>query len=245
MRDLQLQCDVNVRELQQLQVKLLPDSDHRTRYWLYQIFKHCIFVCVRMRNATCWLNTRPRNWRSWMRNRAWSWRSGGRSSDPGRRYYTVARQEHSLLPFSSKVQIILLIYSSVHALNHLTDYGKPWVSRVPWIIWNHVICNLQALEDEFTRKLQEQEVFFKMTGESECLNPSTQSRISKFYPIPSVHSTGFWEWILQPYLHPLSVSDLGFHSAVFILRKVRFSPPYHQSEVPYRFVQHLMIELFF
>uniref|UniRef100_A0A3B4CJW0 non-specific serine/threonine protein kinase n=1 Tax=Pygocentrus nattereri TaxID=42514 RepID=A0A3B4CJW0_PYGNA len=36
-----------------------------------------------------------------------------------------------------------------------------------------------------------QEVFFKMSGESECLNPSTQSRISKFYPVPSVHSTGF------------------------------------------------------
>ncbi|KAB1271610.1 STE20-like serine/threonine-protein kinase, partial [Camelus dromedarius] len=49
---------------------------------------------------------------------------------------------------------------------------------------------LQTLEEEFARKLQEQEVFFKMTGESECLNPSTQSRISKFYPIPSLHSTG-------------------------------------------------------
>uniref|UniRef100_A0A6Q2XLX8 non-specific serine/threonine protein kinase n=1 Tax=Esox lucius TaxID=8010 RepID=A0A6Q2XLX8_ESOLU len=49
----------------------------------------------------------------------------------------------------------------------------------------------KALEDEFARKLQEQEVFFKMSGESECLNPSAQSRISKFYPIPSVHSTGF------------------------------------------------------
>uniref|UniRef100_A0AAY4EZX1 non-specific serine/threonine protein kinase n=1 Tax=Denticeps clupeoides TaxID=299321 RepID=A0AAY4EZX1_9TELE len=49
----------------------------------------------------------------------------------------------------------------------------------------------KALEEEFARKLQEQEVFFKMTGESECLNPSAQSRISKFYPIPSVHSTGF------------------------------------------------------
>uniref|UniRef100_A0A8C6SXK3 non-specific serine/threonine protein kinase n=1 Tax=Neogobius melanostomus TaxID=47308 RepID=A0A8C6SXK3_9GOBI len=48
----------------------------------------------------------------------------------------------------------------------------------------------KALEEEFARKLQEQEVFFKMSGESECLNPSTQSRISKFYPIPSVHSTG-------------------------------------------------------
>uniref|UniRef100_A0A1A8PRE9 non-specific serine/threonine protein kinase n=1 Tax=Nothobranchius rachovii TaxID=451742 RepID=A0A1A8PRE9_9TELE len=49
----------------------------------------------------------------------------------------------------------------------------------------------KALEDEFARKLQEQEVFFKMSGESECLNPTNQSRISKFYPIPSVHSTGF------------------------------------------------------
>ncbi|XP_071246547.1 STE20-like serine/threonine-protein kinase isoform X2 [Salvelinus alpinus] len=49
----------------------------------------------------------------------------------------------------------------------------------------------KALEEEFARKLQEQVVFFKMSGESECLNPSAQSRISKFYPIPSVHSTGF------------------------------------------------------
>ncbi|KAG9350498.1 hypothetical protein JZ751_026864 [Albula glossodonta] len=49
----------------------------------------------------------------------------------------------------------------------------------------------KALEEEFARKMQEQEVFFKMSGESECLNPSAQSRISKFYPIPSVQSTGF------------------------------------------------------
>ncbi|XP_056265381.1 STE20-like kinase b isoform X2 [Pseudoliparis swirei] len=49
----------------------------------------------------------------------------------------------------------------------------------------------KALEEEFTRKLQEQEVFFKMSGESECLNPYSHSRISKFYPIPTVHSTGF------------------------------------------------------
>uniref|UniRef100_A0A673ZCA8 non-specific serine/threonine protein kinase n=1 Tax=Salmo trutta TaxID=8032 RepID=A0A673ZCA8_SALTR len=48
----------------------------------------------------------------------------------------------------------------------------------------------KALEEEFTRKLQEQEVFFKMSGESECLNPTTQSRVSKFYPIPSVHNSG-------------------------------------------------------
>lgn len=74
-----------------------------------------------------------------------------------------------------------------------------------WIIWNsRVICHLQALEEEFTRKLQEQEVFFKMTGDSECLNPSAQSRISKFYPIPSVHSTGFW----KKHLHTELCTDL-------------------------------------
>ncbi|XP_023653629.1 STE20-like kinase b isoform X2 [Paramormyrops kingsleyae] len=49
----------------------------------------------------------------------------------------------------------------------------------------------KALEEEFARRVQEQEMFFKMSGESECLNPTAQSRISKFYPIPSVHSTGF------------------------------------------------------
>ncbi|XP_057703739.1 STE20-like serine/threonine-protein kinase isoform X1 [Corythoichthys intestinalis] len=48
----------------------------------------------------------------------------------------------------------------------------------------------KALEEEFTRKLQEQEVFFKMTGESECLNPTAQSRVSKFYPIPHVQGSG-------------------------------------------------------
>ncbi|XP_074502175.1 STE20-like serine/threonine-protein kinase isoform X2 [Sebastes fasciatus] len=48
----------------------------------------------------------------------------------------------------------------------------------------------KALEEEFTRKLQEQEVFFRMSGESECLNPTTQSRVSKFYPIPNLHNSG-------------------------------------------------------
>ncbi|XP_054654041.1 STE20-like serine/threonine-protein kinase isoform X2 [Dunckerocampus dactyliophorus] len=48
----------------------------------------------------------------------------------------------------------------------------------------------KALEEEFTRKLQEQEVFFQMSGESECLNPTAQSRVSKFYPIPHLHSSG-------------------------------------------------------
>uniref|UniRef100_A0A8C6MJN7 non-specific serine/threonine protein kinase n=1 Tax=Nothobranchius furzeri TaxID=105023 RepID=A0A8C6MJN7_NOTFU len=52
----------------------------------------------------------------------------------------------------------------------------------------------KALEEEFTRKLQEQEVFFKMSGESECLNPTTQSRVMMC--LHTVHHevfSAFWE----------------------------------------------------
>lgn len=82
-------------------------------------------------------------------------------------------------------QIIWYFIVTIGERQLLMCLGIFWKSRV--------ICHLQALEDEFTRKLQEQEVFFKMTGDSECLNPSAQSRISKFYPIPSVHPSSFWK----------------------------------------------------
>uniref|UniRef100_S4RZ30 non-specific serine/threonine protein kinase n=1 Tax=Petromyzon marinus TaxID=7757 RepID=S4RZ30_PETMA len=49
----------------------------------------------------------------------------------------------------------------------------------------------QALEEEFARKRQEQEMFFATSGESECLNPSAPSRIAKFYPVTTSQSTGF------------------------------------------------------
>lgn len=48
----------------------------------------------------------------------------------------------------------------------------------------------KALEEEFSRKQQEQEVFFSTSGDSECLNPNAQSRVSKFYPVPGAHSSG-------------------------------------------------------
>lgn len=66
---------------------------------------------------------------------------------------------------------------------------SPGASTIELLVIS-VCCPLQALEEEFTRKLQEQEVFFKMSGESECLNPTTQSRVSKFYPIPNLHNSG-------------------------------------------------------
>lgn len=77
-------------------------------------------------------------------------------------------------------------FASMYAV----DDGWMYIKNVDATIYR-ISSVTQALEEEFARKLQEQEVFFKMSGESECLNPSTQSRISKFYPIPSVHSTGF------------------------------------------------------
>uniref|UniRef100_UPI00358E26ED STE20-like serine/threonine-protein kinase isoform X2 n=1 Tax=Myxine glutinosa TaxID=7769 RepID=UPI00358E26ED len=42
----------------------------------------------------------------------------------------------------------------------------------------------KALEEDFRRKQQEQEMFFRVSGESECFNPNTQNRISRFYPVP-------------------------------------------------------------
>ncbi|XP_062375054.1 STE20-like serine/threonine-protein kinase isoform X2 [Sardina pilchardus] len=48
----------------------------------------------------------------------------------------------------------------------------------------------KALEEEFSRRQQEQDVFFSTSGDSECLNPSAQSRVSKFYPVPGAHSSG-------------------------------------------------------
>lgn len=68
--------------------------------------------------------------------------------------------------------------------------ASPTVASTVELLVICICCPLQALEEEFTRKLQEQEVFFKMSGESECLNPTTQSRVSKFYPIPNLHNSG-------------------------------------------------------
>ncbi|KAK5866336.1 hypothetical protein PBY51_020536 [Eleginops maclovinus] len=42
----------------------------------------------------------------------------------------------------------------------------------------------KALEEEFARKLQEQEVFFKMSGESECLNPPPRAASPSSTPSP-------------------------------------------------------------
>lgn len=71
-----------------------------------------------------------------------------------------------------------------------TSVSSPTVTSTIALPVICICCPLQALEEEFTRKLQEQEVFFKMSGESECLNPTTQSRVSKFYPIPNLHNSG-------------------------------------------------------
>uniref|UniRef100_A0A671W032 non-specific serine/threonine protein kinase n=1 Tax=Sparus aurata TaxID=8175 RepID=A0A671W032_SPAAU len=124
MRDLQLQCDANIRELQQLQnEKCHLLIEHETQKLKELDEEHSMEL---------------KEWREKLRPR-------------------------------KKVPDL--------------KQNKGEVFRSP-----HIFI---ALEEEFARKLQEQEVFFKMSGESECLNPSTQSRISKFYPIPSVHSTGF------------------------------------------------------
>ncbi|XP_046885704.1 STE20-like serine/threonine-protein kinase isoform X3 [Hypomesus transpacificus] len=80
----------------------------------------------------------------------------------------------------------LLIEHETHKLKELDEEHSQELKE-----WREKLRpRKKALEEEFTRKLQEQEVFFKMSGESECLNPTSQSRVSKFYPIPTVHNSG-------------------------------------------------------
>lgn len=75
-------------------------------------------------------------------------------------------------------------------ISHVQQSTFPTAASFVQLLISCICCPLKALEEEFTRKLQEQEVFFKMSGESECLNPTTQSRVSKFYPIPNLHNSG-------------------------------------------------------
>uniref|UniRef100_A0A3P8WEK9 non-specific serine/threonine protein kinase n=1 Tax=Cynoglossus semilaevis TaxID=244447 RepID=A0A3P8WEK9_CYNSE len=120
MRDLQLQCDSNIRELQQLQEK--------------------------------------------------RWGGGGRQ------FRNDCNNE----------KCHLLIEHETEKLKELDEEHSQEIKE-----WREKLRpRKKALEEEFTRKLQEQEVFFKMSGESECLNPTTQSRVSKFYPIPNLHNAG-------------------------------------------------------
>ncbi|CAN0091989.1 unnamed protein product [Lampetra planeri] len=48
----------------------------------------------------------------------------------------------------------------------------------------------QVLEEEFARRRHEQEMFFKMSSDSECVNPGTTNRVSRFYPVPSMGASG-------------------------------------------------------
>uniref|UniRef100_A0A674P9D2 non-specific serine/threonine protein kinase n=1 Tax=Takifugu rubripes TaxID=31033 RepID=A0A674P9D2_TAKRU len=117
MRDLQLQCDSNIRELQQLQnEKCHLLIEHETQKLKELDEEHSLEM---------------KEWREKLR--------------PRKKVF------YPPLPFPTVASTIALLVICI-------------------------CCPLQALEEEFTRKLQEQEVFFKMSGESECLNPTTQSR---------------------------------------------------------------------
>ncbi len=95
MRDLQTQCEANVRELQQLQVHTWANPRRDSALFLengYFGIKTKVIVssvCFRMRSVICWLSMRPRSWRSWMRSTAQSSRTGERNSDPARRYHLL------------------------------------------------------------------------------------------------------------------------------------------------------------
>ena len=48
---------------------------------------------------------------------------------------------------------------------------------------------LQALEEELNQKKKEQEIFFKVTEDSECLSPSSSNRLTKFLPYSESSTT--------------------------------------------------------
>uniref|UniRef100_A0A8C1SQ33 non-specific serine/threonine protein kinase n=1 Tax=Cyprinus carpio TaxID=7962 RepID=A0A8C1SQ33_CYPCA len=152
MRDLQLQCDSNIRELQQMQVTYITIY---TILLLTSFLGACIFHYIYFSIKWCCSLS-----------------------------LVVTSDLLSFCHQNEKCH--LLIEHETQKLKELDEEHsqelKDWREKLR--------PRKKALEEEFTRKLQEQEVFFKMSGESECLNPTTQSRVSKFYPIPSVHSSG-------------------------------------------------------
>lgn len=53
-----------------------------------------------------------------------------------------------------------------------------------------------------------------MSGESECLNPTTQSRVSKFYPIPHLHNSGVQPPLCLCYKTDSAFTDCSWWSGV-------------------------------
>lgn len=47
----------------------------------------------------------------------------------------------------------------------------------------------QALEEDLNQKKREQEMFFKMNKETECPNPATPNKATKFFPYSSADAS--------------------------------------------------------
>jgi len=47
----------------------------------------------------------------------------------------------------------------------------------------------KALEEDLNQKKREQEMFFKINEETECLNPTTPNKTTKFFPYSSVDTS--------------------------------------------------------
>ncbi|OXB58139.1 hypothetical protein ASZ78_004765 [Callipepla squamata] len=165
MRDLQLQCEANIRELHQLQLVLLTCfSSNVSNHNNVGSTRHC-----------------PQD----IQSNTWNEMVFAEFRLPFMLELVEVLQGLSLSCFKNE-KCHLLVEHETQKLKELDEEHSQELKE-----WREKLRpRKKTLEEEFARKLQEQEVFFKMTGESECLNPSTQSRISKFYPIPSLHSTG-------------------------------------------------------
>lgn len=72
----------------------------------------------------------------------------------------------------------LLVENETQRLKHLDEQHNQLLKE-----WrDHLKPRKKALEDELNMKKREQEAFFRMTETSDCPNPSSSNRLSKFVP---------------------------------------------------------------
>lgn len=76
--------------------------------------------------------------------------------------------------------------------------------------WSTMCCRLlsQVLEDELTLRKKEQEIFFRMSEDSECLNVGSPNKLTKF--LPYVDSSTTWAPHTLSHPDPQQVFELFY-----------------------------------
>ncbi|GAA6084764.1 serine/threonine-protein kinase 10 [Tachysurus ichikawai] len=90
-----------------------------------------------------------------------------------------------LSPLLQNEKCHLLVENETHRLKALDEHHnhllKEWRAQLQ--------PRKKALEDELNQKKREQENFFRMSEDSECVNPSSPNRYTKFLPYTDSSTT--------------------------------------------------------